>query len=424
MAKKMRKLIVFIIGFILLLNNLSAFSFFLTDESQILSSAVIAEIPVIGVFAMSSLPMKAFEVLADKFNISKKAGDKKTDNRAKKGKNTSADLAIISLENGQSKILKAISPISNIFIHFISNVSQILRIDARGSPPARAVNIIILFLLFYLVLLSRGNLPYRRAKNFCIEHLTRLSEKGRVFHFKKVVAVFTVSCFLFSFVVRDALLGAAYVNPLSKTIDKIDQDQGELLIPSILGRITSSQDLKSSKVIINIQDLHCNGEVQRNISGILKALDQKYNLKKVFVEGASGEVDTSWLCGIKDEKFKKEVLETLINEGKLTGTEYYSVTNNRPKLLYGLEKEAPYDENFKRLNQILENQSRYSKVIENLKREAETLKNKYSNSQQKRIENMSIKYKQGKIETSKYYSLLGKYADKINANKAFYKSGP
>ena len=60
----------------------------------------------------------------------------------------------------------------------------------------------------------------------------------------------------------------------------------------------------------------------------------------MYVEGAYGNVDTSWLCNIKEKELKNKIIENLINGGKLTGSEYYSVKSNRPDLLRGIEDRA------------------------------------------------------------------------------------
>jgi hypothetical protein len=72
----------------------------------------------------------------------------------------------------------------------------------------------------------------------------------------------------------------------------------------------------SRQLVINIQDLHCHPQVQRNISKILSVLDEKYGLKEVYVEGGYGNISTSWLCNVKDKVFRKEILETLVDQGK------------------------------------------------------------------------------------------------------------
>ncbi|MHB9156375.1 MAG: hypothetical protein ACYC5N_11935, partial [Endomicrobiales bacterium] len=125
-------------------------------------------------------------------------------------------------------------------------------------------------------------------------------------NFRKAVSLITTGCFLFSFVLGEAL-HASVDN--ARDAKRFREIAGEFVLPASTARITDGSDCGSRAVVVNIQDLHCHPEVQRNISRILSLLDRKYRLKKIYVEGAAGAVDTSWLGDIKDGKLKKELVE-------------------------------------------------------------------------------------------------------------------
>jgi hypothetical protein len=223
---------------------------------------------------------------------------------------------------------------------------------------------------------------------------------------QKMISVATAGCFLFSFVAAPpahALIEAGRETRQFNTL------LNNFVLPSTLGRVTGLQDFGSGNVVVNIQDLHCHPEVQRNISKVLAFLNKQYGLKKVYVEGGIGELDTSWLCDIKDHNLKHDLVESLVEKGKITGTEYYSALSNRPALLQGIEEEKPYKENLVRLGKIIENRERYAQVCQRLGAEIEVLKGKYLNSDQKRFETLVREYKEGKIKTDKYYRQLKKY---------------
>jgi len=144
-------------------------------------------------------------------------------------------------------------------------------------------------------------------------------------NFKKVVSVVTVACFLTSFVFGQAVASVVEVNRETKQFTKMFDN---FLIPHTSGRITEAKYFGSKKVVINIQDLHCHPEVQKNISKIISILDAKYKLPFVYLEGAMGSLDTSWLGGIEDKKLRDHIVESLMAQGKLTGAEYYSITRS------------------------------------------------------------------------------------------------
>jgi hypothetical protein len=140
----------------------------------------------------------------------------------------------------------------------------------------------------------------------------------------KTVAVATVSCFLVSFVFGQAV---AEVLQTKRDTKQFQQIFADFAIPHTAGRVTGAKYYGSPEIVINIQDLHCHAEVQKNIGDILGLLDKKFGLKKVYLEGASGQVDTGWLAGIKDREIRRQIVDSLLSQGKLTGAEYYSVAS-------------------------------------------------------------------------------------------------
>ena len=116
--------------------------------------------------------------------------------------------------------------------------------------------------------------------------MTRLKQN---IHGKKLTAIFTLACFFLSSVTGQVL--AVAVDDIRQSENHKASEQ-HMLIPPAAGRITDAGYYGDGKVVVVIQDLHCHAEVQRNISAILKALDTRYGLSKVYQEGAFGTVDT------------------------------------------------------------------------------------------------------------------------------------
>ena len=98
----------------------------------------------------------------------------------------------------------------------------------------------------------------------------------------KICAVFTAVCFLVS-----ALGANLYALPQSEKINSKYEDVFNKVssISAEYGKITSSKDAQSDITVINIQDLHCHPQTQRNIAKIIGQISDKYNLKRVYVEG-------------------------------------------------------------------------------------------------------------------------------------------
>ena len=236
---------------------------------------------------------------------------------------------------------------------------------------------------------------------------------------KKLVAVLTGACFLYSSVFA-AVLQAAVGK--THTVKEFKRLLDQSVIPQSAGRVADYSPGSGETVVVNVQDLHCHPEAQRNIARIIGAIDKKYPLKKIYIEGASGDVDTQWLANIKDDKYRRQITETLLDQGKLTGAEYYSVTAQKPDILAGIEDEKVYKENFVRLNRIINNKEIYKKALVELRGELELIKERHYNPQNARFEKFLIEYRAGKIEPKKYYKLLKKYVEKLNTSAYRYNN--
>jgi hypothetical protein len=231
--------------------------------------------------------------------------------------------------------------------------------------------------------------------------------------YTRAVSIITSASFLFSFILAQPLEAIAATQLQGKR-----QYKEKYSIPSYIGRITDKNIFDSGTLVINIQDLHCHPEVQRNIAKILAFLTERYNPQKIYVEGASGEVDTSWLCNIKDDNLKRDIIETLVDQGKLTGAEYYSVMANRPAVLSGLENKDLHRENIIRLEKIIQNRSRYEQVCRELEEDFAFLNKKFFRRSNAQFEELVDRYRKGKIGAGKYYQLLRLYAEKANSEKS------
>jgi len=111
-----------------------------------------------------------------------------------------------------------------------------------------------------------------------------------IVNFKKATAILVLNCFLFSFVYENAVAEVMRDIPNTPVFSNLNLNYG-------FGKITDSHITNSDRLIIQIQELHCHAEMQRNIAHLIEHIDTNLNggLNAVYVEGAYGDVDTSWL---------------------------------------------------------------------------------------------------------------------------------
>ena len=151
---------------------------------------------------------------------------------------------------------------------------------------------------------------------------------------KKVLSVFIAAVFLFSCF----SFSAANVSPDSGygIISKIKNS-----IPSWAGYISDYNISNSGTVLVYIQDMHCNPEVQKNISEILRAIDEKIGIEKVILEGVpQGHIKQNALEALP-ESVKYNVVENLFEKGLVSGSELYSLYGGKNNL-YGAENWDEY----------------------------------------------------------------------------------
>ena len=235
----------------------------------------------------------------------------------------------------------------------------------------------------------------------------------------KICAVFTAACFVIS------TLGAnLYAIPMSENTNKKYEDvfNKPSSISNEYGKITSSKDAKSDITVINIQDLHCHPQTQKNISKLIKEIADKYNLKNIYVEGGYGDIDTTWLNSIKDENIRKQAIEKLLEEGILTGSEYFKLTNNNKIELKGIDEEKIHKDNVKRLAWLITQQDKYKEITEKVTKEIGILENIYVNSRNKKFSESIEEYLNNKTDTKKFYKKLIKYVKDINNNPQKYNN--
>ena len=103
------------------------------------------------------------------------------------------------------------------------------------------------------------------------------------------------------------------------------------------GTIKSKFLGKTDKVVVHIQDAHCNYEAQSNINKMLDQLTKEAGIGIISVEGAEGIVDTTWFRAFPDAEIRKEVATYFMKKGEITGAEFFSITSDFKGTIFGAE---------------------------------------------------------------------------------------
>ncbi len=204
----------------------------------------------------------------------------------------------------------------------------------------------------------------------------------------------------------------------SKTISA--EDVLSLKIPSGWGMIRDSYDSGTDKLIINIQDAHCDFTAQQNISKILDRLASDYRLKVVALEGASGKVQNPILSYFPQKSVRKEVSLQLVKEGKLTGAEYLAITSDHGLKLYGVEDIRLYMDNLEAFQQSQPFKKQAKVYFTALKQSLDKLKPYIYNEGLKEYDSLEIRYASRRISFDEYVVKLFAFMQRHGLSKIDY----
>ncbi|HNX90341.1 MAG TPA: hypothetical protein PKG81_00595 [Candidatus Omnitrophota bacterium] len=168
------------------------------------------------------------------------------------------------------------------------------------------------------------------------------------------------------------------------------------------------------KIIIHIQDAHCNYACQKKVSEIISYLSKEYGIDTVNLEGGEGAYNTEVFTDISDRSVRERTSDFFLREGVLNGAEYFAVNNPDKISLWGVENTGLYLENLDIYRASRKYVEEAKKYIASLNSVLGDLKcNIYSDD----LLAMDIKYaqyKSGNLEFKNYLSSLIKKASEVN----------
>ncbi|MDP8219190.1 MAG: hypothetical protein P9M03_10760, partial [Candidatus Theseobacter exili] len=188
----------------------------------------------------------------------------------------------------------------------------------------------------------------KRKKPFSFRHpdLSRSPSQKGIRVWMKTLSVALIVAFQSSNMAMARGVDSKMIVPKEgKVMDAIRLASDTLQIPHGFGSVRERFAGSEDRLVIHIQDAHCNFEAQSNSARIMKNLLTRYrdhDLKLVEVEGASGRVNTAALTSFPDTKIKQDVGRYLLKKGKITAAEYLSIIAEKPLMIRGFENMGLY----------------------------------------------------------------------------------
>ena len=128
-------------------------------------------------------------------------------------------------------------------------------------------------------------------------------------------------------------------------------------LPARLGSVVQTFQGNSDRLVIYIQDLHCNENVQRHIASVVDELARHQGLKIVGVEGAAGIIHLQKLSAFPVPAVRQMVADYFLKLGRITGPEWYAASQNPDLQLFGVENARNYQSNWQTVKRFLNDES-------------------------------------------------------------------
>ena len=236
---------------------------------------------------------------------------------------------------------------------------------------------------------------------------------------KVMVVIITLWSFLFNTVLCDvtwaakSTVGSTSLGPTgtggSGIFKELNVDTFSL--PEYLGHIKDScKGNASKKVVIHIQDAHCNYAAQHKIADIVEYLHKEYGIDTINLEGGKGEYDLSIFTRIYDKGIREKVSDYFVKEGLVNGAEYFAINNPDKAYLWGVEDTDLYIKNLNIYRESLKHKEDVEKYLKELDHIVSNLKRHIYNLELLELDQKYTEYKIDKLEFKDYLTYLIKKA--------------
>lgn len=180
------------------------------------------------------------------------------------------------------------------------------------------------------------------------------------------------------------------------------------MLPSHLGTVQFAETSGKDKAgtVIHIQDAHCNYAAQKKISEILGYLNDRYGIRTVNLEGGSKEYDLTVFTRIEDLALRGKVSDRFVNEGTVSGAEYYAINNPDKVDLWGIEDPKLYVRNLNVYRDSLKNKKEVDKDLKALGHILSNLKARMYPKPLLEFDLRYTQYKAGNLQFAEYIRYL------------------
>jgi len=227
--------------------------------------------------------------------------------------------------------------------------------------------------------------------------------------FKKILS----SGVIFFFTVTNVFGAAPYPAEMPLRFQKLVDRNSIIRISDEAGSVNYRAE-GELPLIIHIQDAHANYEAQLHIKNILNELVEKYQVRLIGLEGASGSLRPELFRFFPVEKANAAVIDSLVRDGELTGAESFAVENGRADIDWiGLEDKDGYRKDLAIYRATLEKWNSHRAFFEKAGKDLIALKTKKFSSDLRKFDAKQNSFGDGKDTLFHYGRYLRKAAERF-----------
>jgi hypothetical protein len=193
-------------------------------------------------------------------------------------------------------------------------------------------------------------------------------------------------------------------------------------VPGHLGEIKYYAKNNPKKVVIHIQDAHCNRYAQRKIADLIAYINAEYGIRTINLEGGVGDYDLAIFTSITGEAIRTEVADYFLKKGELNGAEFFAVNNPDRAFLWGVEDKDLYLANLQVYRDSLRYKEEVDKYLDELSHIMNNLKMHIYTQELITVDMNYNSFKTKKMEFREYFEFLTDSASAHNVDIKKFKN--
>lgn len=231
----------------------------------------------------------------------------------------------------------------------------------------------------------------------------------------RVTAFVTLAALLFTSIPSDAFsVSVDTARPAAIN----DKDVPQFNIPPDLGAISDQwHSATSDRLVIHIQDAHCEFSAQQKISEIIGYIRMAHGASIVNIEGGCGIYDLTGFDSLPEDRMRSQAADSLMKEGLLNGAEHYAVTRPGRVALWGVEDADLYLSDLKAFRSSVAHKADIARYLDSVDRALSALKTRIYSEEMSELDGAYLKYAAGGMDLTEYAAFLTGLATKHSLNR-------